>query len=117
LPAFTFVLILLGFALTLSSRALGDENRTHIEDAHHQLALALNMGGPTPADTDRTAELKAAEADLKEMTLTLKRYSRARNMAVTHIENALDLIAHGDPDHQAEQEIRDADAVVRDIEG
>jgi hypothetical protein len=85
-----------------------------VQDAHHDLEQALNPGGDTPSDTDRTNYLNAALDALKDLPPI--RHPRRLGILRDDIRSALEEIKNGDPNHQAANDIRDADSIVRDLE-
>jgi hypothetical protein len=108
-----FGLAVLGLTLALVSPARADAP-SQVEDAHQELAKALNTGGPTSSDSDRIQALQHAKADLA--TLPPGHYHRTRGGAVASIKAALLELGNGDPNHQADKDLRDADGFVRDLE-
>jgi hypothetical protein len=103
----------LGASLIFASAAYGDMPAM-ARDAHNELEQALNVGGPTPSDADRTTHLKAALEDLK--SLPPDRTYRGRYMASSYIKSALYEISHGGLPNQIESDIRDADSLIRDMD-
>ena len=101
-------------ALFLTAAPVRADDHALIEDAHHQLELAMNPGGPAPSDADRTTELKAAMEDLRNVTPF---HHGVRVRAMFDIKAALNDVSSGDPGHQAVNDIREADLLVRDMEG
>ena len=113
LPARLLALIILGSISSVISPAHGDIH-SQAQDAHHDLEQALNPGGDTPSDADRINLLKSALDDLKNFPPI--HHPKRLTMARQYIRSAIDEIEKGDPDHQAVNDIREADSIVRDLE-
>ena len=110
------LLLFPGLVLAAVTMLRADDNTELIKDAHHQLALALNLGGDTPSDADRTTDINAAIQDLKDTSFANGRAEYSKSIAIRDLKSALSQIGRGDPEHGAEKNIRDADSIVRDLE-
>jgi hypothetical protein len=100
----------LGWIFLLPARA---DDHAIIEDAHHQLEQALNPGGDPPSSADLTAFLQKALDDLKVLPHI---YRGTRVQAMDAIKSALLEIKNGGSGDQINEDIREADSEVRDIE-
>jgi hypothetical protein len=103
--------VILAFSFISPARA---DIHSQVQDAHHFLEQALNPGGDTPSDADRINSLNSALDALKNLP-PIHRPKRV-TMIRQYIRTAIDAIKNGDPDHQAANDIRDADSAVRDLE-
>lgn len=104
-------LLILGLSAALPCRA---DEPVGLRVAHDELKAALNPGGDPPPDQDRITHLKAALDALKNLPPNIW---RGRYQATSYINSAIYEIKNSGSPNQINSDIRDADSLVRDMEG
>jgi hypothetical protein len=86
-----------------------------VEDIHALLKQAMGGdSGIVPDKAQLTDLLKKAQQELRDLPPGI--WHGHRNKGLFLLQAALDQIAQGDPDNKVQEDIRDADSEVRDME-